>query len=238
MHAVLSFSPKPQRRRASILSALLGAMTAIAAHAQTPPRMPWPDSYVGRLQAQALIQTLNAELLGSNSATLTLEKWCRDHRLASEPKITATLIRGVDKAATAEQRERLQVGPAEPIKYRRVQLRCGALVLSEADNWYVPARLTAAMNQALEQTDTPFGKAVLPLHPFRRTYAAAVLWSPLPPNWEMATSPAPAGGGHGVLNIPDALFEHRALVFEENLLPIAEVVETYRKDVLAFPPPP
>ena len=31
---------------------------------------------------------------------------------------------------------------------------CGDQVFSEADNWYVPARLTAEMNHALDTTDT------------------------------------------------------------------------------------
>ena len=44
---------------------------------------PWPDSFVGRLEALALIETLNADLLAHDSATLTLERWCADHRLAN-----------------------------------------------------------------------------------------------------------------------------------------------------------
>jgi chorismate-pyruvate lyase len=226
----------------SVLGAsLLGALAAVtalmapAAHAQGAPR--WPNTTLARLQTQALIQTINADILGSNSATLTLEKWCRDHRLAADPVLIATLVHGVDKAPTQEQRQRLQIGPDEPVKYRRVQLSCGALVLSEADNWYIPARLTAEMNRLLETTDTPFGKAVLGLKPFRRTYAARQLWSPLPPLWEMLSAwPKPDAGA--TLNLPDALFEHRALVFDQNQLPISEVIETYQKSLLAFPPPP
>jgi len=62
----------------------------------------WPDTFESRLEALALIQTLNAEILGSRSATLSLEKWCRDHRLAEPPKIVAHVISDVDKAPTAE----------------------------------------------------------------------------------------------------------------------------------------
>jgi hypothetical protein len=228
--------PNLPRRLVSVLNAsLLCAMTSLTAHAQTAP--PWPDTYISRLQAQALIQTANAEILGSASATLSLEKWCRDHRLAADPKLIATLVQGVNKAPSPAQRERLQVGPAEPIKYRRVQLSCGGLVLSEADNWYVPARLTPEMNHQLETSDTPFGKAVLALKPFRRTYAATLLWSPLPPQWEMENR-QPANTNGAELIMPAALFEHRALVFGQDLRPISEVIETYQKGLLAFPPPP
>ncbi|TWH85236.1 hypothetical protein IQ25_01992 [Novosphingobium taihuense] len=57
----------------------------------------------------------------------------------------------------------LGVGPEEPIVYRHVRLTCGDTVLSVAHNWYVPARLSQAMNQTLESTDIPFGKVVAPL---------------------------------------------------------------------------
>jgi hypothetical protein len=237
------YLPQLPRRLSAILNAsLLGiltvmtATTSLAAPTQTAPAPQWPDSTISRLEVQALIQTANAEILGSNSATLTLEKWCRDHRLADDPRLTATLVRGVDKAPTPEQRQRLQIGPNEPVKYRRVQLTCGSVVLSEADNWYIPARLTADMNRQLETTDTPFGKAVLALKPFRRTYATALLWSPLPAQWEMHPLPS-SNGADGNLTVPDALFEHRALVFRQDLQPISEVVETYQKGLLAFPPP-
>jgi hypothetical protein len=57
--------------------------------------------------------------------------------------VVAELIHGADKAPTAEQRQLLGVTPSEPIRYRKVRLSCGNHVLSEADNWYVPSRLTA-----------------------------------------------------------------------------------------------
>jgi chorismate-pyruvate lyase len=224
----------------SVLGAsLLSALAAMATmNAQARDHADWPDTYLSRLQAQALIQTANAEILGSSSATLTLEKWCREHRLAADPVVIATLVRGVDKAPTAEQRQRLQIGADEPVRYRRVQLSCGGLVLSEADNWYVPSRLSAEMNRLLDTTDTPFGKAVLGLKPFRRTYAAELLWSPLPPLWEMLQARPAAGAAKGAkLALPAALFEHRALVFGQDLRPIAEVIETYQKGLLAFAPP-
>lgn len=222
----------------------LTSLAALSAGAQTLPSEPaapvvaWPDTYQTRLQAQALIQTINAEILANDSATLTLEKWCRTHRISgtAEPKVVAILVRGVDKPPSTEQRQRLQVTASETVRYRRVQLTCGASVLSEADNWYVPSRLSAEMNRQLEQTDTPFGKVVLGLAPFRRTFAASLLWSPLPANWEMLYR-APIVPP-GPLLMPPALFEHRAVVFGRDLRPIAEVAETYQHGLLAFPVPP
>jgi chorismate-pyruvate lyase len=210
---------------------LIGLAAGIAAFGQDSPS--WPDSYVGRLQALALVQTLNAEVLASRSATATLEAWCRDHDLAKDPKVVAEQVKGAAKAATAEQRQRLQVSPEMEVRFRRVRLRCGSRVLSEADNWYVPDRLTAEMNRLLTTTDTPFGKVVQPLAPYRQTFAVKVLWSPLPDGWERGT----AAGGTGVLPIPAALFEHRAVLFTQGHQPFSEVDEVYQGQLLAFAPP-
>lgn len=160
--------------------------------------------------AQDLAQSLNARILASSSATLALEKWCADHAMATPARIAARLLRSSDKPASAEQRARLGVDANTPIKYRRVQLYCGEHLMSEADNWYVPSRLTPAMNQLLEETDTPFGKVVQPLAPYRRTFTTRMLMS------------------------GEALFEHNAVLYTAHDLPIAEVRETYQRGALAF----
>ena len=203
------------------------------AAAQQAPR--WPDNGTTRLEALALVQTLNADLLASRSATRTLENWCRDHRLAAEPRIVAQQTRGIDKAPSAEQRQRLQVDEREVVKYRHVQLVCGAHVLSVAENWYVPGRLTPEMNRLLETTETPFGRAVEDLQPYRQAFAVALLWSPLPAGWETGARRARSGGRQ--LAIPESLFEHRAVLYSKDHLPIAEVAEIYQRAVLAFPAP-
>src|SRR6266436_5913553 len=103
--------------------------------AQTPNPT---GSFVARVEALAVLQTLNADLLSHDSATLTLERWCDVHRLASPPRIVAVRVPDVDKPPTPEQRRELGITPTESVRYRRVKLMCGAVVLSEADNWYVP----------------------------------------------------------------------------------------------------
>ena len=135
----------------------------------------WSGSFLARLEALALLQTLNADLLSNDSATLTLEHWCELHRLASPPRIVAERVPGTDKLPSPEQRRELGVTPTEPVRYRRVRLLCGAVVLSEADNWYVPGRLTPEMNRQLDATDTPFGKVVQALQFRRRTLSSTVL---------------------------------------------------------------
>jgi hypothetical protein len=209
-------------------------MPAVA-QAEEPPV--WSDSFVSRLEALALIQSLNAGILGSSSATLSLEKWCRDYRLAEEPKIVADLIRGVDKPPTPEQRQRLQVTGRERVKYRRVQLRCGRQLLSEAENWYVPGRLTAEMNRLLETTDTPFGKVIQPLAPYRQNLSVKILWSPLPDGWARESPQPSTADPTRPLAIPEALFEHRAILYTRKHKPFSEVYEVYQRQILGFPRP-
>ena len=223
------------RAIASAVGVFLPALLGGAVWAQQTTAPAWPDSYLTRLQALAVLQTLNGELLASRSATLTLEKWCADHKLAAEPKILARLVRGNEKPASPETRQRLGVAPDEPVKHRYVQLTCGEHVLSEADNWYVPNRLTPEMNNVLETTDTPFGKAVQALGFYRQTFSAEVLWSPLPKGWELGVGDRPAEV-RGTLAIPEHLLEHRAVLYTREQKPFSEVDEVYADDLLAFPP--
>lgn len=206
------------------------------ADSSTPARTQrWSDTFVTRLEALALLEGLNSELLTHNSATLTLERWCGVHQLASPPRIVAERVPGVEKMVSSEQRRELGVGPTELVRYRRVKLLCGNMVLSEADNWYVPSRLTSDMNRLLETTDTPFGKAVQALHFQRHTLSAKVLWLPLPEGWEMNPDTAKADANSAVM--PATLLEHRAVLTLPDGTPFSEVVESYSSNVLAFPVP-
>ena len=196
----------------------------------------WPDTPVTRVEALALLETLNADLLSNDSATLTLDRWCGAHRMATPAKIVAERVHGNDKEATDEVRQLLGVTATDPVRYRHVRLHCGQHVLSEADNWYVPARLTPDMNKLLDTTDTAFGRAVQELHFRRRTLSARLLWSPLPEGWEMAGALPTAG--RGPLQVPAETIQHRAVLSLPDGTPFSLVVETYTKEVLSFPEPP
>ena len=215
-------------------AALLSVSFAGPARADPPP--PWPDDPASRLAALALIETLDADLLSHDSATLTLDRWCEAHRLASPATVVAERQHDVDKPPADEQRKLLGVDAAEPLRYRRVRLSCGPHVLSEADNWYVPARLTPEMNRVLDTSDTAFGRAVQALNFARHTLSAELLWHPLPEGWEMSAR-LPAAHT-GALVIPHELLRHRAVLTLPDGTPFSEVVETYTSEVLAFPRPP
>jgi hypothetical protein len=118
------------------------------------------------------------------------------------------------------------------VRYRRVKLLCGTALLSGADNWYVPGRLTPEMNKLLDTTVTPFGKAVQPLHFQRHTLSSELLWRPLPEGWEMNASSLKDGA---FAAMPAKLLERRAVLTLPDGTPFSEVVEIYTANVLGFP---
>jgi DNA-binding GntR family transcriptional regulator len=176
----------------------------------------FPAAAQGR-PAQAELAGLERELLSGGSATAILGRWCADHHLAEPPRIVA-LRDAVDSPAPPAVRQRLGAAPGETIAYRRVRLACGERVLSAADNWYLPARLTPQMNQTLEQTDTPFGQAVRALDFHRVTLSARRLWR---------------GSDFGAP--PAEVLRIDAVLVTGSGAPFALVRETYRRDLFAAP---
>ncbi|HVI33580.1 hypothetical protein [Phenylobacterium sp.] len=144
------------------------------------------------------VEALSARLLASHSATAVLQEIC-DRRAPGE-RVRAEQL-PPDAAAPDWVRQALDA-PADAIRHRRVRLMCGPEVLSVADNWFLPGRLTAEMNATLEGTQTPFGVAVRSLDYRRRTLSVRYL-----------------DGGSGVL-------EHKAVLVADDR-PFSLVLETY-----------
>lgn len=226
--------------KAIVMLGLCGTTMSGDAVLARPP-VAWPDTSLAREQVRGLIESLHARLLAAQTATVALEAWCAERKLAIVPALKARIVTGVEKPLTAEQRERLRIGAQEPVRYRRVELTCGDHVLSEADNWYVPGRLTPDMNGIVETTDTPFGRAVAALRPYRKTFSVTHLWEPTAAAApEPVRAPGTAPGAESpqrMLDIPWRLLEHRALVFTGDDVPFAEVCETYTRAVLGFAEP-
>jgi hypothetical protein len=157
--------------------------------------------------ADDALARLKADLAKGPSATQVLTSWCGALHLADPPQIHAEQLHRPHPAGPHE-RALLKVSDSEPVAYRRVRLTCGGHVLSEAGNWYVPSRLTAAMNHALDSSDTPFGTVVKPLDFHRVTLRAA-----------------PLSEGRTV-------FQVQALLLTPQDRPISLVVENYQQDLL------
>jgi hypothetical protein len=164
--------------------------------------------------SRALVHQLNAELLANDSATVALEHWCAERGLADPPIVVASRVPGRDRPAGAAVRALLQAGPHETIRHRRVALSCGDHVLSVADNWYRPGRLTDEMNRTLETTDKPFGLVVSPLRFHRVRLEARIL---------VSDKDAP---------LPIVIIRHEALLERADGTPFSLVIETYRRQAL------
>lgn len=175
----------------------------------------------GEVRGASSLQRLEGALLSGESATAILARWCADLRLADPPRVVALRDAGAVALASPRVRRRLQALPGEAIAFRRVRLACGAHVLSQADNWYLPDRLTPAMNAALEGSDAPFGQVVRPLRFHRVTLAEHRLAGRRP---SVGTA-----GGSDVLRLD-------AVLVGGDGRPFAFVQETYKGELLALRP--
>lgn len=119
------------------------------------------------IQPAAPVEGLERMLASHDSATAALEQWCQQQGLANPARVVAQQMPGQLVGEPADLRALLDVNAGEVLGSRHVHLTCGGRLLSQAQNWYVPARLTAEMNAALASTATPFGKVAAPLG-FRR----------------------------------------------------------------------
>jgi hypothetical protein len=211
--------------RVATVSVIAGVMITSASSAPSASASAWHNNTRDRADVVAEITSLKESLIAGRSASVALEAWCAKYEMANPPRIVAEYERGIDKPVAAKQRQLLGVGPDQPIKYRRVRLTCGTHVLSKADNWYVPGRLTAAMNRQLETSDVPFGLVVRSLHPVRLTLSITRIWSP------RAQDPIRSGW----LVMPSYLFRLHALVLDNHRRPLAEVIENYTGEALTTP---
>jgi hypothetical protein len=113
--------------------------------------------------------------------------------------------------------------------YRQVQLMRDTLHLATAENWFVPQRLTAAMNDRLQTKDVPLGIVIAPLNPFRRT----LLVRPAPFTSGSLATPAWLGGSPQDPH-PEIVLEHTAVILSSCGAALAFVTEWFRSDLVSF----
>ena len=164
-------------------------------------------------EAAELVADLKREIVRGPTTSRALERWCRDRGLDDDPQIVADVSPTPPAPLTPEEREWLGVTRREILACRRVQLRCGSLLLVDADNWYVASRLTPDMNERLRATRIPFGRVVEPFGPYRCTMSSTTFW--------------PGA-------IEQALFHVQAVVYADRHVPLAVVRESYRRELLGI----
>lgn len=206
-----------------------------------PTPQPWRNSFLHRLMLATLIRQMENRLLAENSATQTLERWLQEHAMFgpnetlraeresnTSPPCPPELLAALDMPAPHN---------GHALRYRKIRLMGQNHIYSEAENWFVPARLTTSMTETLEQTDTPFGRVVAPLGFTRQLLRRETLWSPLPNLWEMQPLITHQAQEEAPLALPPYLFRHVALLRTHAGTPFSLVVETYTPQAFAFGPP-
>lgn len=227
---------------------LLAALIVSLAFPRTGEPVTRPDDQVERAYAlDDAARMLAVQILAAPSATAALRSWCADYQLASPAEIRA-VKQATLNPVTLNQRLLLNVSETEPVEYRNVELYCGERLMSSAELWYVPSRLTPPMQEALKETDKPFGTVVAELGLSRRTDDVERLWAVLPTSWER--NAATADGRQRTRDWvhanpamltpqPDrSMFRTEVVVSGAKApadgRPIALTYETYKMDALAF----
>lgn len=162
------------------------------------------------------VAAFEANLAAHASATAALQLWCDQRGIAPGAAIEVEFVSGADAVPPADLRTTLSVGADEVLGYRHVKLTCGTHVLSEAHNWYVPARLTPDMNRQLAESRVPFGRVAASLKFTREPLASSRRGDP----------GCPVG----------AISTHRALLRLTQGSPLALVVECYTEANLGGQP--
>ena len=182
------------------------------------------------MDERVLVRALSARLLASSSATAALRTWCEEHGLAAGEIKAVRHSHARAHYADDALLDELRPESGEAVHHRRVDLCRSGLVLSRADNWYVPDRLPLAMRRKLETTDVPFGTVIAPLRPSRRTVFVEFL--------SLSRSLVPGSQPHRPEDTgetrQDEILEHRAVILIAGSCPIAVVRERYLSVLVAF----
>ncbi|WP_404295241.1 hypothetical protein ACD578_27725 (plasmid) [Microvirga sp. RSM25] len=177
----------------------------------------------------APIQDLSARLTAGATATKTLLSWCEEHGLSQGPVTVEIRQRFSPAVIPDDVLLALEPASGEAIDYRQVRLMRGTLPLAAAENWFIPQRLAAGMNDLLQTTDVPFGTVIAPLHPSRRTLAARV--GPL------TADPAEDPERRCDLahpSCPEIILEHIAAILSESGTALALVKESFFFELVSF----
>ncbi|WP_133239305.1 hypothetical protein [Microvirga sp. KLBC 81] len=182
-----------------------------------------------RSQTDALIQDLSTRLIAGATATETLLAWCDEHGLSQGPISVACRQRHVLAAVPDDVRAALRPAAGETVHFRQVQIMRGPLPLATAENWFVPQRLTAGMNDVLQTTDVPFGTVVAPLRPSRRTLAARAQPPAVDPSEDPSRLSASAHPSQ-----PAIILEHKALICSGTGTALALVKEKFFAELVSL----
>jgi chorismate-pyruvate lyase len=174
------------------------------------------------------INSFSEKILRSNSVTEQLERWCVENKIG-DGRVVALCERQAPREPIDGDSLDALTGyrsPGGSTGFRRVRLASAGLVLVDALNWYFPDNLTSEMCRELEMTDVPFGRAIRSLRPRRRTFA---VWRATPEQLMSCQEP---------IDPATIAFEHRAVVYRTDNIPLAIVHERFRIALFLRAPEP
>ncbi|QRM32822.1 hypothetical protein [Microvirga sp. VF16] len=181
-----------------------------------------------RSETEALIQELSTRLIAGATATETLRAWCDEHGLAQGPISVACRQRHVLAAVPDDVKAALGPAASESVHFRQVPMMRGPLPLATAENWFVPQRLAAGMEEVLQTTDLPFGTVIARLRPSRRTLVAHV-W-PLTADPSEDPSRLSASARHSQ---PAIILAHTTVILSGTGTALALVTERFFSDLIS-----
>jgi chorismate-pyruvate lyase len=176
------------------------------------------------LQSWNRMYALSERILRTNSATDELERWCRDNAIG-DGKIVALCDRHAPpKPLDDETLEALYPYPGCNGTFRKVCLATAGIVVVDALNWFFPDNLPGDVHEQLETSDIPFGHAIRHLNPRRRTFLVR------------RCTPGQLADAARSIDPTAVAFEHRAVVYRDNAIPLAVVHERFRANLVCRAP--
>lgn len=100
------------------------------------------------------------------TASAALAEWCAARFPDRTGPLCATVIE--DRELPPADPAPLPRDPGAPMRYRRVRLDWGGMMVSQAENWYLPDRLPDGIAACLLDSTIPFGVLLAPFAPLRR----------------------------------------------------------------------
>jgi hypothetical protein len=160
---------------------------------------------------------LSERILRANSATEELGRWCCEHGIGDGRILALHARYAIPEALDDQSLEALYPHHARgKTKFRRVRLTTAGIVVVETLDWYFSDHLTPGMREQLETTSMPFGRAIRTLKSKRRTFLIR------------CCTPEQLVDAGGAANPVATAFEHRAVIYSEDDVPLAVVHERFR----------
>jgi len=169
------------------------------------------------LQSWNSMHALSERILRTNSATDELERWCRDNAIG-DGQIVALCDRDArPEALDDESLEALYPYQCrDKTTFRKVRLATAGIAVVDALNWFFPNNLSSDIREQLETSAIPFGRAIRHLNPKRRSFLVR------------RCTPAQLVDAAQSIDPTAVAFEHRAVVYRDDDVPLAVVHEHFR----------